>query len=69
MVCVWRVESEAMKKVSEIAKALVPKWEPCGSCVEGWRPSDRHKRGYARCWCWTYHQQKIAALVKDRGAK
>jgi hypothetical protein len=60
-----------MKKVSDIARDLVPAYESCGNCVDGWVRKDT-KWGYdgvVRCWCWKAHQQKLAEALQQQGKK
>ena len=56
-----------MKKIGDIARAILPKWEPCESCKpDGWV---QYGKVVKRCRCWEIHQERLQDLMrtaKDR---
>jgi hypothetical protein len=57
-----------MKKVSAIASQLVPPFESCSGCDNGWvfvREDVLSDFGYVqRCHCWLAHQERIKSAVQ-----
>jgi hypothetical protein len=63
-----------MKRLSDIASALLPKWEPCEQCRSrsGWvkaavtlgSQGAIQTERYTRCSCYLAHQARLKALVE-----
>lgn len=58
-----------MKKLSNVAASIVPPFEPCAQCDNGWVPLMKPRYlgeqiGVVRCGCFLAHQQRIADALK-----
>ena len=58
-----------MKKLSDIASRLVPPFEPCANCSNGWLTHQQwvttteRVLASTRCSCWKAHQSRIQQAV------
>ena len=61
-----------MKKLSSISPSVIPPFEPCAICNDGWLMVPNGKYGSQpvyRCPCWKAHQQRVADALKQMKGK
>lgn len=52
-----------MKPITDIARSLLPKFEACASCNNGW-VMHGHWAFVTRCACWKAWQAKVDEALK-----